>query len=154
MKISFYIFRYRDPMELPVSVPCLSSHCVLYFQALRPYGRISFCSMLFYPLYFIFSGTETLWTYLFLFHAFPAIVSLVGFVFLPDSPRYLMLEARDRIGAEKGKYTFSVIHSNVRLFWNGQSSVFDEQIWQRTNVKWLVVVPRTSYIFWFSVTFI
>lgn len=45
--------------------------------------------------------TESLWVWLLAFNALPALIGLIMIFFLPDSPRYLMLEVKDRIGAEK-----------------------------------------------------
>lgn len=45
---------------------------------------------------------ESRWNYLFAFLVVPAILQLCVLPFLPESPRYLLIERRDEAGAEKG----------------------------------------------------
>lgn len=45
---------------------------------------------------------ESRWNYLFSFLALPAMLQLCVLPFLPESPRYLLMERRDEAGAEKG----------------------------------------------------
>ena len=47
-------------------------------------------------------GTEQGWPFILLINCFPALVSLILLPFVPDSPRYLMIIKKDRLGAEKG----------------------------------------------------
>uniref|UniRef100_A0A3Q3B6K0 Solute carrier family 2, facilitated glucose transporter member 5 n=1 Tax=Kryptolebias marmoratus TaxID=37003 RepID=A0A3Q3B6K0_KRYMA len=47
-------------------------------------------------------GQESRWNYLFSFLAFPAVLQLCVLPFLPESPRYLLMEKKDEAGAEKG----------------------------------------------------
>ena len=51
--------------------------------------------------FFISAGTPDLWPYLLLLNAVPALISLVLLPFVAESPRYLHLVKKDRIGAEK-----------------------------------------------------
>ncbi|CAB1422814.1 unnamed protein product, partial [Pleuronectes platessa] len=51
-------------------------------------------------------GQESRWIYLFSFLAFPALLQLCVLPFLPESPRYLLLERRDVAGAEKSFQRF------------------------------------------------
>ncbi|XP_062253470.1 solute carrier family 2, facilitated glucose transporter member 9 [Platichthys flesus] len=51
-------------------------------------------------------GQESRWIYLFSFLAFPALLQLCVLPFLPESPRYLLLERRDEAGAEKAFQRF------------------------------------------------
>ncbi|XP_019941870.1 solute carrier family 2, facilitated glucose transporter member 9 isoform X2 [Paralichthys olivaceus] len=51
-------------------------------------------------------GQESRWNYLFSFLAFPALLQLCVLPFLPESPRYLLLERRDEAGAEKAFQRF------------------------------------------------
>uniref|UniRef100_A0A7N9AZV8 Solute carrier family 2 member 9, like 2 n=1 Tax=Mastacembelus armatus TaxID=205130 RepID=A0A7N9AZV8_9TELE len=46
------------------------------------------------------------WNYLFSFLAFPAILQLCVLPFLPESPRYLLMERRDEAGAERAFQKF------------------------------------------------
>jgi SP family facilitated glucose transporter-like MFS transporter 1 len=46
-------------------------------------------------------GTASLWPYLLLFNALPALFSLILLPFVPESPRYTMLNCNNRKSAEK-----------------------------------------------------
>ncbi|XP_071777978.2 solute carrier family 2, facilitated glucose transporter member 9-like [Centroberyx gerrardi] len=46
-------------------------------------------------------GQESRWNFLFAFLALPALLQLSVLPFLPESPRYLLLEKKDEAGAEK-----------------------------------------------------
>lgn len=66
---------------------------------------------------------ESRWNFLFAFLAFPALLQLCVLPFLPESPRYLLIEKRDEDGAKKG--TVSVtrvcigghVQSTLVLYW-------------------------------------
>ncbi|XP_005731448.1 solute carrier family 2, facilitated glucose transporter member 9 [Pundamilia nyererei] len=49
---------------------------------------------------------ESTWIYLFSFLALPAMLQLCVLPFLPESPRYLLMERRDEAGAEKAFQRF------------------------------------------------
>uniref|UniRef100_A0A7N8XRT5 Solute carrier family 2 member 9, like 2 n=1 Tax=Mastacembelus armatus TaxID=205130 RepID=A0A7N8XRT5_9TELE len=51
-------------------------------------------------------GQVSRWNYLFSFLAFPAILQLCVLPFLPESPRYLLMERRDEAGAERAFQKF------------------------------------------------
>ncbi|XP_037535038.1 solute carrier family 2, facilitated glucose transporter member 5 [Nematolebias whitei] len=51
-------------------------------------------------------GQESRWNYLFSFLAVPAVLQLCVLPFLPESPRYLLMEKRDEAGAEKAFQRF------------------------------------------------
>ncbi|XP_037831104.1 solute carrier family 2, facilitated glucose transporter member 9 isoform X1 [Kryptolebias marmoratus] len=51
-------------------------------------------------------GQESRWNYLFSFLAFPAVLQLCVLPFLPESPRYLLMEKKDEAGAEKAFQRF------------------------------------------------
>ncbi|XP_061583822.1 solute carrier family 2, facilitated glucose transporter member 9 [Cololabis saira] len=51
-------------------------------------------------------GQESRWNYLFSFLACPAMLQLCVLPFLPESPRYLLIERRDEAGAEKAFQKF------------------------------------------------
>ncbi|XP_046511646.1 solute carrier family 2, facilitated glucose transporter member 9 isoform X2 [Equus quagga] len=51
-------------------------------------------------------GKESTWPYLFGVIAVPAVVQLVSLPFLPESPRYLLLEKHDQVAAEQAFRTF------------------------------------------------
>ncbi|TDH14404.1 hypothetical protein EPR50_G00042800 [Perca flavescens] len=51
-------------------------------------------------------GQESRWSYLFSFLALPAILQLCVLPFLPESPRYLLIERRDEAGAERAFQRF------------------------------------------------
>uniref|UniRef100_A0A6Q2YQI5 Major facilitator superfamily (MFS) profile domain-containing protein n=1 Tax=Esox lucius TaxID=8010 RepID=A0A6Q2YQI5_ESOLU len=46
-------------------------------------------------------GQEARWNFLFAFQALPALLQLCVLPFLPESPRFLLMERRDEAGAEK-----------------------------------------------------
>lgn len=54
-------------------------------------------------LLIVYSGTENGWPYLLLINVAPALLCLVFMPWLPDSPRFLMLNRKNRTEAEKGK---------------------------------------------------
>ncbi|XP_038151464.1 solute carrier family 2, facilitated glucose transporter member 9 isoform X2 [Cyprinodon tularosa] len=51
-------------------------------------------------------GQESRWNYLFTFLAFPSLLQLCVLPFLPESPRYLLMERRDEAGAERAFQRF------------------------------------------------
>uniref|UniRef100_A0A667X5L1 Solute carrier family 2, facilitated glucose transporter member 5 n=1 Tax=Myripristis murdjan TaxID=586833 RepID=A0A667X5L1_9TELE len=51
-------------------------------------------------------GQESRWNFLFAFIALPALLQLSVLPFLPESPRYLLMERRDEAAAEKGLSRF------------------------------------------------
>ncbi|KAM6979660.1 solute carrier family 2, facilitated glucose transporter member 9 [Aplochiton taeniatus] len=51
-------------------------------------------------------GQESRWNFLFAFLALPALLQLCVLPFLPESPRYLLMERRDEAGAEKAFRAF------------------------------------------------
>ncbi|KAF7657797.1 hypothetical protein LDENG_00022150 [Lucifuga dentata] len=51
-------------------------------------------------------GQESRWNFLFSFLAFPALLQLCVLPFLPESPRYLLMERRDEAGAERAYQRF------------------------------------------------
>uniref|UniRef100_A0A667X5P8 Solute carrier family 2 member 9 n=1 Tax=Myripristis murdjan TaxID=586833 RepID=A0A667X5P8_9TELE len=51
-------------------------------------------------------GQESRWNFLFAFLAFPALLQLCVLPFLPESPRYLLMERRDEAAAEKAFQRF------------------------------------------------
>ncbi|XP_014873266.1 solute carrier family 2, facilitated glucose transporter member 9-like [Poecilia latipinna] len=51
-------------------------------------------------------GQESRWNYLFSFLAFPAVMQLCVLPFLPESPRYLLMEKKDEAGAERAFQKF------------------------------------------------
>ncbi|XP_040015325.1 solute carrier family 2, facilitated glucose transporter member 9 isoform X2 [Xiphias gladius] len=51
-------------------------------------------------------GQESRWNYLFSFLALPALLQLCVLPFLPESPRYLLIERKDEAGAERAFQRF------------------------------------------------
>uniref|UniRef100_A0A7N6FL25 Major facilitator superfamily (MFS) profile domain-containing protein n=1 Tax=Anabas testudineus TaxID=64144 RepID=A0A7N6FL25_ANATE len=51
-------------------------------------------------------GQESRWNYLFTFLALPAVLQMCVLPFLPESPRYLLMERRDEAGAERAFQRF------------------------------------------------
>ncbi|TSM12506.1 Solute carrier family 2, facilitated glucose transporter member 9 [Bagarius yarrelli] len=49
-------------------------------------------------------GTEALWPFLLAFTALTALLQLVCLFFLPESPRFLLLDQGDKSGCEKGSH--------------------------------------------------
>ncbi|GLD73198.1 solute carrier family 2, facilitated glucose transporter member 9 isoform X1 [Lates japonicus] len=51
---------------------------------------------------------ESRWNYLFAFLALPALLQLSVLPFLPESPRFLLMERRDEAGAERASSLLSI----------------------------------------------
>ncbi|KAL0977800.1 hypothetical protein UPYG_G00161320 [Umbra pygmaea] len=51
-------------------------------------------------------GQESRWNFLFAFQALPAVLQLCVLPFLPESPRFLLMERRDQAGAQKAFRAF------------------------------------------------
>lgn len=64
-------------------------------------------------LFFWGSLQESRWNFLFAFLAVPALLQLCVLPFLPESPRYLLMERKDEAGAEKGTVNYCI----TWLFW-------------------------------------
>ncbi|XP_029682810.1 solute carrier family 2, facilitated glucose transporter member 9 isoform X2 [Takifugu rubripes] len=102
-------------------------------------------------------GQESRWNYLFAFLAFPAVLQLCVLPFLPESPRYLLMERRDEEGARRAFQKFlgkddvseelEEVHAEARAQETLQAvSVF--QLMKSQTVRWqlvTVVVTMASY---------
>jgi len=66
-------------------------------------------------LYVNVAGTESLWPYLLLVNAGPAVMSLLFMPCLPDSPRYLAITRSQRHEAIKGRRTLIFLAHSMLL---------------------------------------
>ncbi|XP_010792616.1 receptor-type tyrosine-protein phosphatase alpha-like [Notothenia coriiceps] len=73
------------------------------------------------PIEVYFKNKETRWSYLFTFLALPAVLQLCVMPFLPESPRYLLIERRDEAGAERA-------YGNIRVSVEDQMVLVDYTI--------------------------
>ncbi|XP_056130122.1 solute carrier family 2, facilitated glucose transporter member 9 [Lampris incognitus] len=102
-------------------------------------------------------GQESRWNYLFAFLAVPALLQLCALPFLPESPRYLLMERRDEVGAERafqrllGKKDVSKeleeAHAESRTQ-NNLQTVSVSQLLKNPAVRWqliTVVVTMACY---------
>ncbi|KAG7256334.1 hypothetical protein CRUP_015421 [Coryphaenoides rupestris] len=55
---------------------------------------------------------ESKWNFLFAFLAFPALLQLCVLPFLPESPRYLLMERKDEAAAEQGPLCVVVLRAS------------------------------------------
>ncbi|XP_077582395.1 solute carrier family 2, facilitated glucose transporter member 9 [Stigmatopora nigra] len=102
-------------------------------------------------------GQESRWNYLFSFLALPAVLQLCVMPFLPESPRYLLIERRDEAAAEKafqrflGKKDVSVELEEVHAEGRAQETLRTVSILQLLKskaVRWqliTVIVTMASY---------
>ncbi|KAI4872574.1 hypothetical protein NFI96_010020 [Prochilodus magdalenae] len=59
-------------------------------------------------------GQTRRWNFLFAFLAVPALLQLCVLPFLPESPRYLLMERRDEARAEKGiQYSATMLYDSI-----------------------------------------
>lgn len=103
---------------------------------------------------------ESRWNFLFAFLAFPALLQLCVLPFLPESPRYLLIEKRDEAGAKKGTVSVTrvgigrscLVYPGAVLMWNRGSQLFgfqgDEIFWSvwiqfKKIQRSVCVSPRT-----------
>nr|XP_046240442.1 solute carrier family 2, facilitated glucose transporter member 9 isoform X2 [Scatophagus argus] len=93
-------------------------------------------------------GQESRWNYLFSFLALPAMLQLCVLPFLPESPRYLLMEKRDEAGAERAFQRFlgkkdvsqelEEVHAEARAQDSLQTaSVF--QLLKSSAVRWQLI---------------
>uniref|UniRef100_A0AAY4E982 Major facilitator superfamily (MFS) profile domain-containing protein n=1 Tax=Denticeps clupeoides TaxID=299321 RepID=A0AAY4E982_9TELE len=100
---------------------------------------------------------ETRWIWLFAFLAAPAVLQLCVLPFLPESPRFLLIERRDEARAEKafqaflGKQDVSLeleeVHAESRAQ-NTVAAVTVLDVFRNRNVRWqliTVIVTMASY---------
>ncbi|XP_062874612.1 solute carrier family 2, facilitated glucose transporter member 9 isoform X2 [Trichomycterus rosablanca] len=102
-------------------------------------------------------GHKSRWNFLFAFIALPAVLQLCVLPFLPESPRFLLMERRDQTGAEKafqlllGRADVSSemdeVYAEIRAQ-NTQSSVSFLRLFTDPSVRWQlvsVIVIMSSY---------
>uniref|UniRef100_A0A3P8V494 Major facilitator superfamily (MFS) profile domain-containing protein n=1 Tax=Cynoglossus semilaevis TaxID=244447 RepID=A0A3P8V494_CYNSE len=93
-------------------------------------------------------GQESRWNFLFAFLAVPALLQLCVLPFLPESPRYLLIEKRDDAGAKKAFQRFlgkkdvtceleDVLKEGQAL--GNQSTVTVLQLLKSRNVRWQLI---------------
>ncbi|XP_027134818.1 solute carrier family 2, facilitated glucose transporter member 9 isoform X2 [Larimichthys crocea] len=98
-------------------------------------------------------GQESRWNYLFAFLALPAMLQLCVLPFLPESPRYLLMERRDEAGAERAFQRFlgkkdvsqelEEVHAEARAQDNLQTaSVL--QLLKNPAVRWQLITIITT----------
>uniref|UniRef100_A0A3B4Z5B0 Solute carrier family 2 member 9 n=1 Tax=Stegastes partitus TaxID=144197 RepID=A0A3B4Z5B0_9TELE len=102
-------------------------------------------------------GQESRWNYLFSFLALPAVLQLCVLPFLPESPRYLLMEKRDEAGAEKafqrflGKKDVSRELEEVHVETRAQDNLYIVSVFQLLKnpaVRWqliTVIVTMACY---------
>ncbi|KAM3622429.1 uncharacterized protein V6R79_024971 [Siganus canaliculatus] len=93
-------------------------------------------------------GQESRWNYLFAFLALPAVLQLCVLPFLPESPRYLLMEKRDEAGAERAFQRFlgktdvsqelEEVHAEARAQTNLQT-VSVLQLLRSPAVRWQLI---------------
>uniref|UniRef100_A0A3Q3WGX4 Major facilitator superfamily (MFS) profile domain-containing protein n=1 Tax=Mola mola TaxID=94237 RepID=A0A3Q3WGX4_MOLML len=102
-------------------------------------------------------GQESRWNYLFAFLAVPVMLQLCVLPFLPESPRYLLIERRDEAGAERAFQRFlgkkdvsqelEEVHAEARAQENLQTaSVL--QLLRNPAVRWqliTIIITMASY---------
>lgn len=83
---------------------CACAYCMEHDTVLLSvvWSSSSMSKALMWPVCWCFWLQESRWNYLFAFLALPAILQLCVLPFLPESPRYLLMERRDAAGAERG----------------------------------------------------
>lgn len=75
----------------------------------------------------VFSLQESTWPYLFGVIVVPALVQLASLPFLPESPRYLLLEKHDESGAMKGR-ALSFRHTVAGYAWVTARCYAEDQV--------------------------
>ncbi|XP_039607422.1 solute carrier family 2, facilitated glucose transporter member 9 isoform X2 [Polypterus senegalus] len=95
-------------------------------------------------------GQETRWNYMFLFIMAPALMQLLVLPFLPESPRYLLLEKRDADKAEKA-FQFFLAKNDVS---REMEEVLSEQTIQQTSILSICELLRSHGVRWQIVTVI
>ncbi|XP_051784180.1 solute carrier family 2, facilitated glucose transporter member 9 isoform X2 [Erpetoichthys calabaricus] len=93
-------------------------------------------------------GQETRWNYMFLFIMAPALMQLLVLPFLPESPRYLLLEKRDADKAEKA-FQFFLAKNDVS---REMEEVLYEQTIQQTSILSVCELLRSHGARWQIVT--
>ncbi|XP_076012663.1 solute carrier family 2, facilitated glucose transporter member 9 isoform X2 [Genypterus blacodes] len=93
-------------------------------------------------------GQESRWTFLFTFLACPALLQLCVLPFLPESPRYLLMERRDEDGAERAFQRFlgkkdvsqelEEVHAEARAQ-NNLHTVSVLQLMRNPAVRWQLI---------------
>ncbi|XP_057700871.1 solute carrier family 2, facilitated glucose transporter member 9 isoform X2 [Corythoichthys intestinalis] len=102
-------------------------------------------------------GQESRWNYLFTFLALPAVLQLCILPFVPESPRYLLIERRDEAAAERafqrflGKKDVSVELEEVHAEGRAQETLHTVSVLQLLKskaVRWqliTVIITMASY---------
>ncbi|XP_078139792.1 solute carrier family 2, facilitated glucose transporter member 9 [Centroberyx gerrardi] len=93
-------------------------------------------------------GQESRWNFLFAFLAFPALLQLCVLPFLPESPRYLLMERRDEAGAERAFQRFlgkkdvskelEEVHAEARAQ-NNLQTVSVSQLMKNPAIRWQLI---------------
>lgn len=68
-------------------------------------------------------GVDALWPVLMAVNALPALFQLLTLPFFPDSPRYLLIDKKDKEGCIKGKEIVFWHWNHLQLKWKTASSV-------------------------------
>ncbi|XP_061731631.1 solute carrier family 2, facilitated glucose transporter member 9 [Nerophis ophidion] len=98
-------------------------------------------------------GQESRWNYLFSFLALPALLQLCVLPFLPESPRFLLMERRDEAGAQRafqrflGKEDVSMELEEVHAEARAQESlhtVSPLQLLKNRAVRWQLITAMVT----------
>lgn len=102
-------------------------------------------------------GQESRWNFLFGFLALPALLQLCVLPFLPESPRFLLMERRDEAGAEKAFQAFlgrsdvsrelEEVHAESRAQ-NTQRTASVLELFRKRSLRWqliTVIVVMSCY---------
>ncbi|XP_061919688.1 solute carrier family 2, facilitated glucose transporter member 9 [Entelurus aequoreus] len=98
-------------------------------------------------------GQESRWNYLFSFLALPALLQLCVMPFLPESPRFLLIERRDEAAAQRafqrflGKKDVSVELEEVHAEARAQESLHTVSAWQllkKRAVRWQLITAMVT----------
>ncbi|XDV37880.1 hypothetical protein PO909_007411 [Leuciscus waleckii] len=102
-------------------------------------------------------GQEDRWNFLFAFLAFPALLQLCVLPFLPESPRFLLMERRDEVAAKKAFQAFlgrtdvsrelDEVHAESRAQ-NTQRTASVLELFRKRSLRWqliTVIVVMSCY---------
>ncbi|XP_073778493.1 solute carrier family 2, facilitated glucose transporter member 9 isoform X1 [Danio rerio] len=97
-------------------------------------------------------GQENRWNFLFAFLAVPALLQLCVLPFLPESPRFLLMERRDEAGAEKAFQAFlgrtdvsaelEEVHAESRAQ-NTQQTASVLELFRTHTLRWQLITVIT-----------
>ncbi|XP_037685324.1 solute carrier family 2, facilitated glucose transporter member 9 isoform X2 [Choloepus didactylus] len=96
-------------------------------------------------------GKEALWPYLFGVIVVPAFIQLVSLPFLPESPRYLLFEKHDEVGAVKAFQTFL---GKANVSQEVEEVLAESRTWRSVRLTSVLELLRTPSVRWQVITII